>query len=301
MNKCGVFSSYCDILYAPTVSDDRYLLLSLMNEWKIYDLKTGEWIGNEEEILPTRYTIKWPMGTTKYWLLKKLISMLKAPQNVLWKSVNDNFEPRAIFLPKRKRILIVNSANHDIAFVLDGETGEILNISEEGYDGWPTNPLILALETGLFEEYDVEHGDIAEIYQKDILSFDGYAWGPDSQVVMAFSYCMKKSNGELGRSILLLMILNEKGKLIEHLALVKKEKNRDIYVAYRNGATLHDNILLRDPWIFRRLHWHPKPYIIGGLWDKVVYWIGKEMQILPTLKNTWNREPTIVEFLKKCS
>ena len=280
----GVWGQYWDELYRPTVSEDRYLLLSLMNEWKIYDLKTGEWMGKETEVLLTGYTMRQPMGTKDSELLRRLINIVEKPEEKLYKSINKGFKPRASFLPKRKRILIANESRLDIYMVVDGETGEIINQTHEGYDGWPLNPLVAAIETGIFDEYEIPYRPIKEIYEKDVIDFGDYAWGPNNEVAIGLMY-IREPVGQY-RSIRLLLMLNEKGKIIEHLALIKtgEEKNGTwLFTAYRNGATLTEGVKIwKDPFPWGFLEWHPKPYMIAGTWNKLVYWPGKKVETYHT-------------------
>ncbi|MEX0569178.1 MAG: hypothetical protein Q6363_008485 [Candidatus Njordarchaeota archaeon] len=287
----GIFGRYWDQLYRPTVSEDRYLLLSLMNEWKIYDLKTGEWVGKETEVLLTGYTMRTPMGTVRSELLRRLISIVEKPEEVLYESININFEPRASFLPKRKRILITNESRTDVFLVLDGETGEIVNQTTKGYNGWPTNPLNLAIKTGILEEYEIPHRQIKEIYKKDVYWLGGYAWGPNNEIAIGLLYI--KRPVEENKGISLILILDEKGRLAEHVALIMEKAEKDgagIFTAYRNGATLAEGInLWKDPFPFAFLTWHPKPYMISGAINKLVYWPSKKLETYHISKNIEER------------
>ena len=280
----GIWGQYWDELFRPTVSEDRYLLLSLMNEWKIYDLKTGEWVGKETEVLLTGYTMRRPMGTISSELLRRLINTVEKPEETLYESINVKFRPRASFLPRRKRILIANESRLDIYMVIDGETGEIINQTSKGYDGWPLNPLVVAIETGIFDEYEIPYRPIEEIYKKDVIDLGDYAWGPNNEVAIGLTY-IRRPAGKY-RSIDLLLVLDEKGRLLEHVAIIKTGEEKDgteIFTAYRNGATLTEEVKLwQTPFLFAFLTWHPKPYMISGTWNKMVYWPGRRVETYNT-------------------
>jgi len=279
----GIWGKYWDELFRPTVSEDRYLLLSLMNEWKIYDLKTGGWVGEETEALLTGYTIRRPMGTVRGELLRRLINIVEKPEKILYESINVKFRPRASFLPKRKRILIANESRLDIYMVVNSETGEIINQTSKGYDGWPLNPLVVAIETGIFDEYEIPYRPIEEIYKKDVIIFGDYAWGPNNEIVIGLTY-IRRPAGKY-RSIDLLLMLDEKGRLLEHVAIIKtgEEEGTEIFTAYRNGATLTEEVRLwQTPFLFAFLTWHPKPYMISGTWNKLVYWPAKKVETYNT-------------------
>ena len=255
-----------------------------MNEWKIYDLKTGEWVGEETESLLTGYTMRRPMGTIREELLRRLLNIVEKPKEVLYESINIKFSPRASFLPKRERILITNHARMDIYMVVDGETGEIINQTHEGYDGWPLNPLVAAIETGIFDEYEIPYRPIEEIYKKDVIIFGDYAWGPNNEVAIGLTY-IRRPAGKY-RSIRLLLMLDEKGRLLEHLALIKTGEEKDgtwLFTAYRNGTTLTDGVKIwKDPFPWGFLTWYPKPYMISGTWNKLVYWPGRKVETYHT-------------------
>lgn len=76
------------------------------------------------------------------------------------------------------------------------------------------------------------------------------------------------------------MIFDEKGRLIEHVALIEtgKEGIFEVHTVYRNGSTIAEVKLWKEPFIWSFLEWYPKPYIIGGgALAKTVYWPSRKI------------------------
>lgn len=212
--------AYWDVLLRPTVSEDRYLLLALRNEWKIYDLKTGEWVGEEEQILLTGFTIRRPMGIPEWEWERRLIAEYKIPDYIL-DPVFDEWGVEMYLLPNRLRI--VYSFSRDFFMVFDPLKWEVVNFTREGWGGWPLHMNVALKEEGVLEEYGIPVKEpITDSLTSDLYS-NGFSFGADNRLMFCACYEPDEDSSEGdARPYFIVFFVDERGRIYEH-HLVRRE------------------------------------------------------------------------------
>ena len=211
--------AYWDMLLRPTVSEDRYLLLALRNEWKIYDLKSGEWVGEEEQILLTGFTIRRPMGIPEWEWKRRLIAEYRIPDYVLHK-VFDWWGPEVFLMPKRLRLVYSFCGNFYMVF--DPLKWEVVNFTREGWGGWPLHLNIALKEEGVLEEYGIPIREpitdrlVANLYPH------GFSFGADNRLVFVVSHENEEFYERGIKPYFIVFFVDESGRICEH-RVVRRE------------------------------------------------------------------------------
>ena len=235
--------AYWDVLIRPSISEDRYMLLALQGEWKIYDLKTGEWIGKEETIPITEYTIRRPMGVPRGELMRRLLAEYKIPEYVIGKTPLKWWNPEPYLLPKRLKLLITDGGGEQFFILMDPIKGEIENFTREGYGGWPLHAYIVAKEEGIMEEYEIPIHEPITDEKKSGLDSETHAYGPENNLAVILRYIGPKTPKmekrlEKEAGPFLAIFIDEKGRVYEH----------------------HE-VWMPDSWFLQSAYWWPKNFI----------------------------------------